>query len=76
MLARLGSLGVAVDDALPGRPVREVCTPEQLGSLLQFVAGADPIAEREALIDETLQQLADEMNIGPDRMLELCEAPC
>ena len=35
--------------------------PCQVTELLHYVAGADAIAEREALIDETLSELAGEL---------------
>jgi len=73
VLTRLAGMGVAVDEELPGRPVNSVCAPEQVTELLHYVAGADAIAEREAIIDETLQQLADEIGLTIERLEELCE---
>ena len=61
VLARMASMGVCVDEALAGRPVNAVCAPEQVTELLHYVAGADAIAERVALIDETLADLAIEL---------------
>ena len=41
--------------------------------LLNYVAGADAIAERDSLIDETLGQLGEELQVGEERLEELCE---
>ena len=72
VLARMASMGVCVDEALAGRPVNAVCAPEQVTELLHYVAGADAIAEREALIDETLADLAVELGFPCEKLEELC----
>jgi hypothetical protein len=73
VLTRMASMGVHVDEELPRRPVNAVCAPEQVTELLHYVAGADAIAEREALIDETLSELASEFGLTCERLEELCE---
>ena len=45
----------------------------QVGKLLEFLALADPIAERERLIDETISQLGEDFELEEAAMRELCE---
>ena len=111
VLTRLLSMGIAADEKLPSRPVRDVCNAQQararplrpawpacvvaapcaraacdrrpptalppwawqVTELLNYVAGADAIAERDSLIDETLGQLGEELQVGEERLEELCE---
>ena len=41
----------------------------QVGEILTFLATADPIAERELLIDETISQLGEDFDV--DALLDL-----
>lgn len=45
----------------------------QVSELLAFLGTADPIAERERLIDETLQQLGEDFDLAEDELRQLCE---
>ena len=46
------------------KPVKSVCSSQQLRELMAFLGGADPIACREALCERTLDEIAEEETPG------------
>ena len=61
----------AAPSACSSAPLLRGYLRHQVTELLHYVAGADAIAEREALIDETLSELASEFGLTCERL----EAP-
>lgn len=68
------SLGVEAKRLDVRRPVKAVCTAQQLAELLAFVGSADPIACREELCENTLSEIAETElpELTADQLLALC----
>ena len=73
VVAELEEIGVpAAKLEPPWRPLKEVCSPEQESSVLDFVSTADPIALRSLLAPDTVEDLADELELPVDLLTDLC----
>ena len=54
------------------KPVKDVCTQQQLSELVAFVGSCDPIAAREELCESTLEEIAEDLPLSADELLALC----
>jgi len=71
VLAKLLDLGVPERDLRPERPLSEACTAAQVASLVHYLQGCDPIELREGLADESIGELASELGVPHEAVLEL-----
>ena len=70
---QLLELGVASDRLDISRPVRTFCSASQQTGLLEILGAADPIAAREARVEESLAELAEDTAFSVEQLLVLCQ---
>ena len=72
VVAYMLAIGVDAKRLNLEKPVKGMCSPEQITELTAFLSSVDPIAAREELCESTLEELADGMPLTADELLNLC----
>ena len=72
ILVQMSAVGIPECDILPTRPLRDTCSAVQINELSQFLYGADPIELRESFADETIADLARQLGVTSEHLLNAC----